>query len=292
MISATVPLSEFLHRVYIPSRLELSDEAIEQIAIAVRQFERWAGRTLSVYDLSEDIIRRFLADFRRTHAGSTTNSRRRDLLAVWQCAFDEDYLDRPPRRTKIRRATESPKIPEAWTPEEVGRILKAMKVETGSIASIPAPDWWTSLLLVAYDSGERRKALLATAPDDLSLDGGWVIFRATKNHRERWCALHHDTLDVVRRIYDMDRQYVWPWPWTMHWFNKRLKKILRRAGVRYGQGKGGCFHKVRRSSGTLIEAAGGDGAKHLGNTRAVFERHYRDPRFLPNQLGLLPRPRV
>ena len=84
---------------------------------------------------------------------------------------------------------------------------------------------------------------------------------------------------------------MWPWPYSREALDKRLRKILKAAGVRHGRGQGGLLHKFRRTSGTLVEAAGGDGAKHIGNTRKVFESHYLDPRFVDrSQLNLLPRP--
>jgi hypothetical protein len=40
---------------------------------------------------------------------------------------------------------------------------------------------------------------------------------------------------------------------------------------------------------TLSEAAGGDGARHLGHSRKVFEKHYRDVRLVgASQLDKLP----
>jgi integrase len=291
MISANQSLATFLASVYVPSRLDLSDGAIEQMRITIRLLERWAGRSLSVYDLTEDLVRRFLTDYCRHHAPATVNSKRCQILALWQLAYDEEILERPPRRKRIRRATDAPAVPESWTPKEVGRILESSEQDRNGIDGIPAGDWWRSLLLVLYDSGERRGAAVnGVEPDDLSLDGGWVVFRRTKTRRPRWSQLHPDTVEACRVVYDAERQFVWPWPFSREALEKRFRAILKRAGVRYGRGKGGLFHKLRRTSGTLVEAAGGDGAKHLGNTRSLFERHYCDPRFLPSQLERLPRP--
>ena len=285
-------LRGFLRQVYVPSRLDLSSGAIEQLAVTIRLIERWAGSELSVYDLTEDLVRRFLADYRKGRAAATVNSKRCQLLALWQAAYDEELIDRPPRRKKVRKAVAQPEIPEAWTPSEVAAILESSQQDPGPIAGICAADWWQSLLLVIYDSGERRGAVLNSAePRDLSMDGAWIVFRKTKSKAPRWCRLHPDTVKACRRIYDPARQFLWPWPYSREALEKRFRKILKRAGVRYGRGKGGLFHKMRRTSGTLVEAAGGDGAKHLGNTRAVFERHYRDPRFFSSDLERLPRPK-
>lgn len=63
-------------------------------------------------------------------------------------------------------------------------------------------------------------------------------------------------------------------------------RIVARAGLF------GTFKRLRKSSGSLVEAAApGMGHKHLGNTRAIFEKHYEARRLtrphptLPPVLG-------
>ncbi|HUT88839.1 MAG TPA: hypothetical protein VMY37_05055 [Thermoguttaceae bacterium] len=283
-------LVDFLQNVYVPSRLDLSPPAAEQIVCAIRVFQRWACRPVVVADLNEDLVRRFLVSYLRTAAPATVNTKRGHLLALWQCAWEEGLRDAPPRRGRIRRAKAPARIPEAWTAAEVGRILAAARQESGVLDGIPATDWWTSLLLVMYDTGERRGAVLKTRPKDVSLAGGWVTFYATKTRAPRWCPLHQDTISACRRIYRTDRSVMWPCPYRSEWIGVQFRRILRRAGVTFGREHGGVFHKLRRTTGSLVEQAGGDGAKHIGNTRAVFLRHYCDPRFFSSQLDRLPRP--
>ena len=289
MISGVSSLDTFLSRVYVPSRLELSVGAIEQIEVAIRLFERWAGRTLGVYDLTEDLIRQFLVDYRKTHAAATTNSKRRHLLGLWECAYQEAILDRPPRRARVRQAKEHPAIPEAFTLAEVGRILAAADAWPRAVAGIPAGDWLGSILRVVYDTGERRGAVLAVEAVDLDLRTGAVVFRKTKTGRERWCRLHPDTVAACLRIFDPAGRLVWPWPYCRRAFDRLCSRLLVKAEVQ--RRRKGLFQTLRRTSGTLVEANGGDGAKHLGNSRAVFERHYRDPRFFSSDLDRLPRPK-
>ena len=84
---------------------------------------------------------------------------------------------------------------------------------------------------------------------------------------------------------------MWPWVATLNYLDKIFKRILKRAGVTYGYRHGGLFHKLRRTSGTLVEAGGEDGSRHIGNTRGVFEARYCDPRFMDRRsLEVLPRP--
>lgn len=283
-------LQDFLHRVYFPSRLGLSESTAYQLTLTVRILERWAGRPVEVEALTETMLRDFLADFAGDRAGATINTVRHRLLALWRQAWQEELLPSPPRTKLIPKARDSPAIPEAWTAAEVGRILTAANRLRGTIAGIPRAAWWLSILSTAYDTGERRGALLAVAPADVGLEAGRIIFRKTKTGRLRVCSLHPDTLAAIRVIYNPAAELLWPWPHSRPNLSARFRTILSNAGVAHGRGRGGLFHKLRRTSGTLVEVSGGDGSRHLGNTRRVFEQSYLDPRFLPDQLGLLPRP--
>lgn len=283
-------LDAFLREVYVPSRVELRASSVEQVGISIRALEQWAGRTLTLADLSEDLLRRFLTDYRKDHSAATTNSKRCQILALWECAFDEEILDRPPRRRKVRRCRNTAPVPEAWTPEEVGLVISSACQDTTPISGIEAPIWWRSYLLALYDTGERRSALMKVETVDLDIEAASIVIRNTKTGKQRWCRLAADTVAACRRIYDPTRRLVWPWHATREAFDKRLRIILNRAGVRWGRGRGGSLHKLRRTSGTLVEQAGGDGARHLGNTRAVFVQSYLDPRFCGSSVDLLPRP--
>ena len=275
----------------MPSRIEIGAESVRQMEISIRVAEQWAGRTLTIEDFSEDAVRRFLSEYRKTHSASTTNSKRCQLLALWRCAWEEDMLPNPPKARKIRRAKVSPAIPEAWSESEVGRILDATANIKGTVAGIPASWWWESLILAAYDTGERRKALLAVRPSDVSLSGPWIVFHSTKTKAPRWCPLSREAASACARIYDKDRKTLWPWPCSREWLDEQLRELCKAAGVRYGRVNGGLWHKIRRTCGTLVEANGGDGAKAIGNTRRVFERHYLDPRFIrDSEFHRLPRP--
>jgi len=276
-------LSDFLRSVYVPSRLEISDGAVEQIEAAIAVAERWAGRPLRVDDLTEDMLRGFLSDYRASRAAATVNSKRRHLLSLWQCAWEEGLLPSPPKRRKIRTARAEPRIPEAWTAEEIGRILESASQE-------PQAAWWRSLILVAYDTGERIGAILATTPGDIDPDRGYIVFRRTKNGQPRWCPLAQDTLAECRRLLGAPRERLWHWPYRREALYRRFRRICERAGVPVGWGQGSLFQRLRRSTASLIAAAGGNPSAHIGNTEAVCRRHYLDPRFQSNQLGLLPRP--
>jgi integrase len=265
---------------------------LNQLSIAVRLFERWAGRVLTLDDLSAPMVIQFLSDYlRKGSSPATVNCKRCYLLALWRFARKLRLCSRGPH--DIPRMRERPELPEAWTVDEIGKILTVASKATGDFAGVPAGQWWTSLLLTLYDSGERIGAAKKLTPQDLDLDAGLVVFPAKiqKTGRPRLRRLHPETIAACRAVWSAGRPLMWPCPVSRETLEQRFRAILSMAGVRYGRGRGGLFHKVRRTSGSLIEAAGGDGSAHLGNTRVVFERNYKDPRLTAGSaLVSLPRP--
>jgi len=283
----TITLSDYLHQVYVPSKLDLSPGTVQQYEIAIRVFERWAGDTLSIRDLDESFLRQFLAVYSQSNAPPTVNKKRQLLLTLWTHAYEEDIADRPPRLRKVPRAREPRRIPEAWTPEEVGRLLAA----TGRLFREPESSWWRAGLLFLYDTGCRVSEALRMQEGDLDATKRLAVFRQTKTGVDRLRELHPETVEAWLSVHPGSGP-PWPYPYSRSWMTVCMSRLCGVARIRYGQGKGGCFQKLRHTSGTLVDANGGEGHTHLGNSRAVFERHYKDPRFFASQLDKLPRPRL
>lgn len=274
-------LLAFLESIYVPSRVDISPGSVAQIRYAIRVLDRWYGSPVKIRQLSEPFLRGFLSSYATEVSAGTVNSKRGHLLAIWQCGWEEGYLAQPPKRTQVRRARSRPRVPEAWTADEMTAILAAC-------AASDNPDWWRSLLLVAYQTGERRGSLIATEPNAIDLTRGCIVFVRPKSGRQRWCQLTAPAIAAVRRIYLATASRVWPWSRSLRRLDAALAAILDSAGVAYGRSRGGCWHKFRRTSGSLVEQAGGDGARHIGVGREVFDRHYKDPRLFSSTVDLLP----
>jgi integrase len=279
-----------------------------QMDMTVRRFERWAGRTLMLKDLTDSFVLGWMKSM--LDGGSrpaTVNGKRAMILALWRFARKHRLCKRGPH--DCPKVKDLPRMPEAWTVEEVGRVLQ---VARGIDADPPwkyrrkskgpnVPDgiseaaWWESLFLVCYDTGQRIGAILQLRPQDIDLDRGLIVFPADvqKTGRPKLCRIHAETVAACRKIWDSQRRLMFPWEKTRNWLNRAASHIMEKAAIRFGRDKGGIFHKFRRTAGTLIEANGGDGARFIGNTRGVFERHYHDPRADTGAvLSLLPRPQV
>ncbi len=294
-VSRPLRLQTFLDTIYRQCRLGIDESSIYQMRIAVRLLERWRNQTLTTHDLTPQLLRAFLADYAASgRAAATVNGKRRFLLALWKCACDEGHCQPDCRQSdlgRVPRMSEPFRVPEAWHPDEFSRIIAQSRAEAGMVGELPANRWWPSLLLAEYYSGERIGAMLAIPMENVLIsDRGMIVpAECRKNNRERWCALGDSAIAAIAAILEPQRHLMWPWPMSREWLETRFKRILKRAGVRYGRKRGGLFNKIRRTSGSLIDAAGGDGSRHIGNGRAVFERHYRDPRIADrSQANLLP----
>jgi integrase len=284
--------TEYLADVYTPSRVGLRSGSIQQLQIAASHLDAFSGG-VSIDQWTPELVTRWMQAMHKAGmSGSTINSKRRAILTLWRHAFDQGRHPAFPRG--IAKAREPKRAPRAWTADEVGAILQVCRGQRGMVADLPAADWWESLVLACYDTGQRISALRTLPTEDCDLNTGWILIRAEaqKVAADMVCGLAADTIEAIGRIYDAARDCVWPWPWHPNTLWSRFKRIVLQAGVRYPAKKSHCdlFHRFRRTSGTLVDAAGGNGAKHLGNSPAVFVQSYLDPTLAGSQVHLLPRP--
>ncbi|KKK52807.1 hypothetical protein LCGC14_3101200, partial [marine sediment metagenome] len=237
-------LSAFLTQVYVPTHLGIAETSVKQMAMAIRLFDRWAGRSIATEELDDPLLLRFLSDYlSQGHSPATVNAKRRFLLALWREAHRRGHCPRMP--THIPRLKEHLQLPQAWRVDEIERILAAARLAPGTIAEVPACRWWPSIVLACFDSGARIGAIRQVQSDDIRLADRGMVLRAQtqKDRRARWCSLHDQTIAACAAIYADSRELMWPWPHTREWLDQSFKRILSQAGVRYGRGKGGLWHK-------------------------------------------------
>lgn len=183
---------------------------------------------------------------------------------------DVEFLSLP-RMRKIRHA------PQAYTADEVARMIRLAKQRIGQIDGKPAAWWWSTLLYAAWCSGERIGALLELRWQDVDLDGQTLLFRAET--RKGRCAdiqraITPDLAKMLRSQAGKPDDKVWRWDRNYHSLWPSLRLLCRKAGVR-GTG----FHRLRKSSASYVALGGGDATEHLGHASPEMTRqHYLDPR--------------
>jgi integrase len=191
---------------------------------------------------------------------------------------DVEFLSLP-RTRKIRHA------PQAYTADEVARLIRTARNRIGHIDGKPAAWWWPTLLYAAWCSGERIGALLELRWQDVDLDNRQLLFRAeTRKGRSADIqrAITPDLADMLRRFAGKPDALVWRWDRAHHSLWPSLKLLCKRAGVR-GTG----FHKMRKASASYVALGGGDATEHLGHASPEMTRqHYLDPRITSPKTAL------
>ena len=240
--------------------------------------------------------------FRRA-SPATVNKHRAHLLALWRFARKKKRLsgDEP----DIEKTKEYKRIPEAWSLDEFQRLLTAATKADGTIVGIPAGSWWLALLLLMYDTGLRISAVMQL-PANAMTDGHLRVAAETqKQGAEQHFRLHEQTLAALtqmdgsrRTAAELAKERLFPWPMDPggDWRTLRgaYRKILKAAGLPHGPRE--MFHKLRRTSATLLAAELGEEAasKHLGHSGLNVTRRYLDPSKIEQKSAVdaLPRPKI
>jgi integrase len=294
-----VTLTELLDRYAL--LMGLSPRSVELYAHTVEQFRRHLGRDPLVTDLEDVAVARFLRWRASTTRGcrtvspATVQKDRSQLLALWtwSCKKKLHGGEWPglPRAKKVRHT------PVAYTAEEIASLIRLARTRRGPYGAVPAAWWWSTLLQVLWQSGERVGAAFALRWQEVDTSRGSILFRAATRKGGREDQVRSITPDLAAELEARrgpPEGLVWPRAGHPLSCYASLRILCERAGVRP---RG--FHAIRKSSASYVAAAGGDATAHLGHADPAMTRgHYLDPRitqtvaglsFLP-ALDLTPRP--
>lgn len=285
-------LTELLDRYAL--LMGLSARSVTLYGHTVEQLRRHLGREPLVTDLEDVTVARFLR-WRATQgrggkpvSPATVSKDRSQLLAIWTWACKKKLHPGEwpglPRQKRVRHA------PVAYTAEEIAALIRVARTRRGPYGAVPAAWWWSCLLQVLWQTGERVGAAFALRWGDVDTARGSILFRAAtrKGGRE----------DIVRPITpelaaELEQRRGEPealvWPRAGHPLScyASLRILCERAGVRP---RG--FHAIRKASASYVAAGGGDATAHLGHADPAMTRgHYLDPRITQTRTGLdfLPR---
>lgn len=259
-----------------------------QYRIALRNLERFIGHTAYASDLSDDNVVGLMVDLGdRGLAPKTINERRGRIHTLWSWMARRGYVDQWPTTPRI---TEPIRVPRAWTNEELTVLIDACRIFPGWVGEIHANDWWTSLHLACWDTGERIGAILQVPWSCADLAGGWLSVPAELRKGKRKDRLYKigiDTVDAMRIIEVAPRKLIWPWPYCISYLWPKYRKLLKFAGL--PTDRLCMFHRMRRSVASHMEAAGGNATEFLGHSNRKVTEAYLDPRIVPqvNAVDLL-----
>jgi integrase len=270
---------EFTKRVYTPSRLN-SRESQPELERTVKHFEAWVGRSITVADLTDDLVTSFMREcLSHGETTATVNSKRARILAVWRCAWRKRAVHELPR--DVPRCREDHDPPKARTVAELTRLLTYCQFLPGAVASVPSRLWWSALFLAVTDTGERIGALMTAKSSDCDLTGGTLRIKGRRTKTGKGCCypLRKQTVEALRKIHSPGRRRLWEWPYCPRHLWTVARKIMVAAGLECGPNKA-IFHSWRRYCISYTAALGGlEMARRQAGHPSVATTlaHYIDP---------------
>ena len=245
-----------------PEHRRVSDQYFNQFQSKVRKFVAFIGNSeLKPNDFDNFTIQRFINSLE----GRTSQTLTSYLSAIKAVkSLSKDLIN-----GKVVIPKDPPKPPEAFTIEEIRKMITFCKSLRGKLANgVKLKHFWRAAIGSAYCTGLRAGDLFEVKAADIPADGYLDVLqnKTTKivtvffpKNVRKWIARHGQEMVV-------------PWPHSFNWFEDCFRKLLIACGIDHGTWKW-----LRRSAGTYANA-GGNGHELLGNTAKVFETNYKDPR--------------
>ena len=293
MICATSPttLRELYDDAYRPIRLVgRSPRTLQAYDAAISLWQRFP-QTAPLIQINTRLIAQFAEWLLSGRSAATVNSYVKRIMVILRFASEEEEIGNPPRWRKLR---ESKRVPLALTEAEFLKVLAIAEREPGQVGGIPAPAWWRSLLPADWESGLRLRALLSIASRDVLCDQNGFYCQA-ENQKDReaaWYPLSPATMELIRAIFDPERELLWPHDVCATTIGRRFRRMLDDSGIYAPKGAGMAFHRIRKSTASYIKAAGGDAQQKLGHSSPSVTERYLDPRIVhtPRQTVVVPAP--
>jgi integrase len=254
----------------------ISDRTLTLYSYTLRAWGELLGRPPETGDLEELNVARFLQWRVRKWAPATAAKDRAQLHALWLFAAKRKMCETWP---SIHRVNVPERIPEAWLTDEMQRLMAAAAAEPGRIGVFPAAAVWRALLLLSYDTGERISSMLGLRCSDVR--GLNVIFRAEQRkgkRRDIFREISQECADALAAVRRRPDDFALPWDHHRTCVWRYLNKILERAGL--PKDRRCKFHKIRKTTASYYEAAGGSAQRLLDHSSPAVTRKYLDPRIV------------
>lgn len=283
-------LNLVMESLYFPLNPKIqNDKTRYQYRIAMRDFRAALKREPDTRDLTDDSIALMVTHLQRKGLSHRTiNERRGRINTLWAWLAKRGQKKHWPGIAPLRVPV---RIPKAWDRRELETLFGFLSKLKRRIWKIPEREWWTTLQLVSWETGERIGALLAARWEHLS--GEWLTLPAEirkGRHHDRTYRLTKETLAAIEAIRYPPRELIWPWPYCETYLWIRYKKIRQRAGL--ATDRMSSFHRMRKSTASHAAAAGGNAQEILGHNNAAVTKKYIDPRITnqPQAIDFLFRP--
>lgn len=254
----------------------ISDRTIDLYEYTIKSLSEFLGRDATTADLDELTVARWLAHRVRTMAAATAAKDRAQCRALWEFCSRRKLCDTWPTMARI---IVPERIPEAWMADEMQRVMDSARQEPNTYAGFAGSKVFPAILLTAYSTGERIGAIMSLRCRDVR--GCSVVFRAEDRkgrRRDTFREISVECADALMAVRREPEDTAIPWDRHPTYIYNRLKIILKRAGLPCGRRDK--FHKVRKTTASYYEAAGGSAQRLLDHSSPAVTRRYLDPRIV------------
>jgi integrase len=257
--------------------LESNPNTIRQYHANIKRLDATLNRPAVLDDLTRDnIIRVSQKIIRDGRSPSTANKTISQLRALLNEAVRRGLA----KHDRLPRLKEYQRTPTAWTTEQIDRLYDVCRSQQGMIGGVAARLWWVALHDLLLDTGLRAGALLELEWSMIDWDRGVLLVPAEiqKDDADQAFRLHPETLLHLRQIEAPRRRLLLPWDrcYSVIWY--RYGKNLKEAGL--PSTRRDKFHRMRRTTATHFEAAGGDATELLGHSSRDTTRRYLDEQII------------
>lgn len=255
-----------------------SENTLRLYRHTIRSFAKFLRREPTIQDLDADLIQDFIWSVVKSgRTPATANKDRAQLCCLWNYAAKNRIVDKYP---DVPVVPEPDRVPMAWMPDELNRILQVAKTETQPVGDVSGKLWWTAMLLIILDTGERIGAVRNLPRECLRGDHILVPAELRKGKtRDRLYKVSSTTVEAIKQLLASHSELeLFPFPYSETYLYRRYKKLLERAKLPVGRQSN--FHKLRKSVASAVASVGGDATAALDHASSKTTKAYLDPRIV------------
>lgn len=269
---------ELLVGTYAPLR-GLTPRSVTIYEGTITHWMRFLGREPTLDDFEDIAVARFLQwETGRAWKGkpvsaNTIAKHKATLIALWSFAAKKGLVRQAPSLPPSKLVHRTPKAATVDVLEAM--IAAAASGRKRRYGNLPVAWFWRTLIRCAFETGERRGALIALRWSEVNLETCQITFLAeTRKGRQRDIvrSISQTLANELRQHQGPPNALVWNYPGKPNSLYGAWNCIRKRAKVDV---RG--LHSVRKASASYLAAAGGNPSEHLGHANPRVTAAYLDP---------------
>lgn len=269
-------IEKFFLEHYAPRRLRgKSGNSVRLYQLCILRFSETLGRQPILSDLTNQNLLLHLSKRSRVKP-ATRNKELAQLCALWRLAVQLDMHTGWPN---VDAEHEPAAEPLAWLADDIAKLLAACQRAEGMIGTCKASLYWTTLVYLALDCGERNYALLNCRWS--WLEGRYLTIKSDIRKgktRDRLYVLSPETLQLLNQLREQSTTpEILGWPLSKTYFFKRYNRLLESAGLPTGRHCG--THRLRKTLASTLNAAGLNPQAAMDHSDSRTTARYLDGRF-------------